>query len=372
MNQRPLKLLRKQFGNVPPSLPYRGGKALVAPPERFQGSSVATKTGETNNRHVWVELTDFRCSSKCPSKKPGNWHCLKDDEPVLISQLGVIKCKSGEHQGDVHQWGWNCGSEYHKGKLFFQSDMEEFTWALSQAVQLIGRMGSTSTRKRPPSQSFRGERPPAAPPERFQGSQYSEPYPLTGYAASSVARGTRGKDEYGGQLQEQRQLQRSKEASKQMLYSVYGNFLAILEEYEARQSAHRHFRRSKIAISDQSRNTDEETCCCSRPNSGPVKEQLKWKATLWSAVRAEQGCSMRQKDIFISQLYEILETNRTTHAQTSRPKPTISEATIRPNLPHIMAGKHEQVTLDSVFKADTSRAADCPRVRKPVDYEAFR
>ena len=41
------------------------------------------------------------------------------------------------------------------------------------------------------------------------------------------------------------------------------------------------------------------------------------------------------------------------------------------NLPHIMAGKHEQVTLDSEFKADTSRAAECPRVRKPVDYDAL-
>ncbi|KAH3783444.1 hypothetical protein DPMN_161382 [Dreissena polymorpha] len=52
-------------------------------------------------------------------------------------------------------------------------------------------------------------------------------------------------------------------------------------------------------------------------------------------------------------------------------RPTISEATIRSNLPHIMAGKHEQVTLDSAFKADTSRAAECPRVRKPVDYDAL-
>ncbi|KAH3783445.1 hypothetical protein DPMN_161383 [Dreissena polymorpha] len=43
-----------------------------------------------------------------------------------------------------------------------------------------------------------------------------------------------------------------------MVYSVFGNFLAILEEYEARQSPHRNIRRYDIAIADQSRKTDED------------------------------------------------------------------------------------------------------------------
>ncbi|KAH3783495.1 hypothetical protein DPMN_161433 [Dreissena polymorpha] len=66
------------------------------------------------------------------------------------------------------------------------------------------------------SQSYRGGRPPPAAPERYQGSQYSEPYSLTGYAASSVAMGTRGKDDR--QLQGQMQLQRSKEGWWLILY----------------------------------------------------------------------------------------------------------------------------------------------------------
>ncbi|KAH3783446.1 uncharacterized protein LOC127842232 [Dreissena polymorpha] len=94
------------------------------------------------SRNVWVRLSDFRCpSTQCPSKKPLKWRCFKDDEPVFLSQRGVIKCRSDEHRGDLCRWGWNCGSEYHKGE-FFRADMEGFTFALSQAVQLMGRMGS--------------------------------------------------------------------------------------------------------------------------------------------------------------------------------------------------------------------------------------
>ncbi|KAH3783435.1 uncharacterized protein LOC127842227 [Dreissena polymorpha] len=100
------------------------------------------KDAESVDKNVWVLLEDFQCPSKeCPSKKPFKWRCLKDDEPVFLSQLGVIKCQSELHRGDLSRWGWNCGSEYHKGE-FFHADVEGFTFALSQAVQLMARMGS--------------------------------------------------------------------------------------------------------------------------------------------------------------------------------------------------------------------------------------
>ncbi|KAH3783478.1 hypothetical protein DPMN_161416 [Dreissena polymorpha] len=50
-------------------------------------------------------------------------------------------CESGNHFGNICEWNWNCGSSYHKGR-FQRADMESFTFAFSQAVQLMGKMGS--------------------------------------------------------------------------------------------------------------------------------------------------------------------------------------------------------------------------------------
>ncbi|KAH3783467.1 hypothetical protein DPMN_161405 [Dreissena polymorpha] len=72
-----------------------------------------------------------------------------DDEPVFLSQRGVIKCRSGDHQGELCCWGWNCESEYHKGKYNdntvdndCEGYCEGYIFALSMAVQLVGTMGS--------------------------------------------------------------------------------------------------------------------------------------------------------------------------------------------------------------------------------------
>ncbi|KAH3783454.1 hypothetical protein DPMN_161392 [Dreissena polymorpha] len=71
--------------------------------------------------------------------------CSDDDEPVFLSQRGVVKCRSGDHQGELCRWGWNCESEYHKGKYndnTVDNDCEGYIFALSMAVQLVGTMGS--------------------------------------------------------------------------------------------------------------------------------------------------------------------------------------------------------------------------------------
>ncbi|XP_052227141.1 uncharacterized protein LOC127841970 [Dreissena polymorpha] len=96
------------------------------------------------SKNVWVKLKEFKCPSKhCTSKKPLKWRCAKDDHSVYLSQRGIIKCgsKGDQHRGDLSRWGWNCGSEYHKGK-FNRADFEGFTFAVSQAVQLMDKMGS--------------------------------------------------------------------------------------------------------------------------------------------------------------------------------------------------------------------------------------
>lgn len=88
----------------------------------------------------WIQLDDFKCPS-CPSTGGKSWVCAKDHRPVFLNEKGLIKCEGGTHTGPVITWRWNCGSDHHKGQ-FTAADMEGFTFALSQAVQLMKKGGS--------------------------------------------------------------------------------------------------------------------------------------------------------------------------------------------------------------------------------------
>ncbi|WAR20294.1 hypothetical protein MAR_002132 [Mya arenaria] len=91
---------------------------------------------------TWVQLKDFQCPSKqCPSKDPLTWVCKADKQNMFINERGKMSCSNGTHSGNVCEWGWKCGSDFHKGQ-YFKADIEGFTFALSQAVQLTGQMGS--------------------------------------------------------------------------------------------------------------------------------------------------------------------------------------------------------------------------------------
>ncbi|XP_052229021.1 uncharacterized protein LOC127843197 isoform X2 [Dreissena polymorpha] len=177
-------------------------------------------------------------------------------------------------------------------------------------------------------------------------------------------------------IQIQSQKQRSMEASKQMVYGVYGNVISIIEEHEKRESPNKRLAISDIQIPDQSRkgNDDIESIVetqlllfetqlktCPGEVRDQLGEELKQKTIKWCSVR--HGQEHDKTDKFIAQLYEILARGRTQHAFHSRPRPNINAEVMRENIPHLMRGKHDQSTLDQSFQHDTSRKAVAPNVR---------
>ncbi|XP_052225190.1 uncharacterized protein LOC127840814 [Dreissena polymorpha] len=164
---------------------------------------------------------------------------------------------------------------------------------------------------------------------------------MSGHVTPSVDSG----GSYKPQFQAQRQEQRSLEASKQMVYSVYGNVISILEEYEQRDSPGKRFARSDIHIPDQSRKGKDDVesivetqlllfetqlKACPSEVRNLLGEELKQKTIKWVAVR--HGQTHSKTDKFIAQLYEILAKGRTDHAFHSRPRPDIT--------PEVMREKH--------------------------------
>ncbi|XP_053391840.1 uncharacterized protein LOC128554596 [Mercenaria mercenaria] len=92
----------------------------------------------------WIQLVDFQCPA-CPDKRGGNWICASHGNPVYLNENGVMEC-STTCTGKVINWRWNCGSSYHNGE-YLKADLEGFTFALSQAVQLMTKGGSEWTAK---------------------------------------------------------------------------------------------------------------------------------------------------------------------------------------------------------------------------------
>ncbi|KAH3783477.1 uncharacterized protein LOC127842231 isoform X2 [Dreissena polymorpha] len=90
----------------------------------------------------WVQLENFQCpAASCPSKQPFTWVCAKDGNYTYMNALGKMKCRTNAHHGKIISWTWNCGDDFHNGE-YLAADLEGFTFALSQAVQLMGKMGS--------------------------------------------------------------------------------------------------------------------------------------------------------------------------------------------------------------------------------------
>ncbi|WAR20302.1 hypothetical protein MAR_002140 [Mya arenaria] len=89
---------------------------------------------------VWTKLENFQCPT-CPSGSGQDWVCAEDGSDIFINEKGVMECEDGLHSGNVCNWGWNCGSEYHKGR-YYKADYEGFVFAISQALQLTDKMGA--------------------------------------------------------------------------------------------------------------------------------------------------------------------------------------------------------------------------------------
>ncbi|XP_053374749.1 uncharacterized protein LOC123532212 isoform X2 [Mercenaria mercenaria] len=82
---------------------------------------------------------DFPCPACANQRISSDWTCT-DGEPLYLNELGVVECQSGKHSGKVINQTWKCESSYHNGQ-YQKADLEGFTFALSQAVQLMSEAG---------------------------------------------------------------------------------------------------------------------------------------------------------------------------------------------------------------------------------------
>lgn len=191
---------------------------------------------------------------------------------------------------------------------------------------------------------------------------------------------------YGSsQSQMQNQLQRSKEASKQMLYGTFGNALAILEEFEERENAMlrgRPLPKSRIHIPDQKYKSNDDiesivntqillfetqTRACPPEVLQELKDELKRRTIAWAAVREEMGIKgVHKTDMYVAKMYEILAKGRTQHTIPDRRG--VTEEVMRDSYQKMLHGDHDRRMVDESFKRDPSRRAAAPDTRTSEMY----
>ncbi|XP_052227588.1 uncharacterized protein LOC127842216 isoform X1 [Dreissena polymorpha] len=193
--------------------------------------------------------------------------------------------------------------------------------------------------------------------------------------------------EASGGVQQQAMLQRQRaaEASKQMLYGVYGNFVSILEEYEARTQKTKAAR-SNIALPDQSKKSvddvqsivqtqlllfETQQRACPKEVSQSVNKELRKKTLHWAAVREEKHMKPNETDKYICQLYEVLVKGKTKHEILEKPSKPVSAATIKENVKHIFKGKNDAMEIDQQFKQDDKKKATSPETRRSELDDAY-
>lgn len=184
------------------------------------------------------------------------------------------------------------------------------------------------------------------------------------------------------QAQIQKQLQRSLEASKQMLYGVFGNVITILEEYERRElqefKIQHNIPHSEIFIPDQRHKTfddiesnvecqlflfETQTKACPPEVLAALREELKSRTLGWSAVRAEIGLKeIHQTDRYIAQLYEILAKGGTFHQPFH--SDGVTEQVMKNGFQAMMNGDHDRAQLDKEFKENPYKDATGPKTRR--------
>ncbi|KAH3783472.1 uncharacterized protein LOC127842222 [Dreissena polymorpha] len=198
--------------------------------------------------------------------------------------------------------------------------------------------------------------------------------------------GTQPREASGGvQQQAMMQKQRAAEASKQMLYGVYGNFVSILEEYEARTQKTKAAR-SKIALPDQSKKSvddvqsivktqlllfETQQRACPKEVSQSLNKELRQKTLHWAAVREEKHMKQTDTDKYICQLYEVLVKGKTKHEIFEKPSKPVSAATIKKNVKHIFKGKNDAMEIDQQFKQDDKKKATSPETRRSELDDAY-
>lgn len=191
--------------------------------------------------------------------------------------------------------------------------------------------------------------------------------------------------DFRDQTQMQSQLQRSVEASKQMLYGTFENLIASLEEYEKREQNMKGISKplnmSNIRRPDQRRKKDEDvksnvetqillfetqSKACPPEALTALKEDLRHRILGWTAVRSDIP-GLHTTDGYIAKVYEILAKGQTAHNIPTCEN--VSEDVMRDSFQAIIYGDHDRQKLDSSFKKDPRKKAAAPDIRHSEMFE---
>lgn len=99
----------------------------------------------------WHVLDEFRCPVQgCEGGRiPCKWVCGEDNTLIQLAQTGFMKCSKSihgkaAHYGQVCVWRWDCGRHGdHPFSRYQEADFQGFVFALSHALQLTSKAGTT-------------------------------------------------------------------------------------------------------------------------------------------------------------------------------------------------------------------------------------
>ncbi|CAC5389873.1 unnamed protein product [Mytilus coruscus] len=175
--------------------------------------------------------------------------------------------------------------------------------------------------------------------------------------------------------QDEIQLQRSTEASKQMLYEVYANTIGILEEFEKRELSENSdnvpIQRSHIQIPDQSKKgkvdvqailqtqilileIQMKTCVPSIREL--ASEELRETTLKWEAVREKNKIDMSSTDYFAGQIFQIVSKQGTIHPLTFDQSPETIPNVTMDNMEQVLIQQFRIPAIDEEFSNGTKNA----------------
>ncbi|XP_063405636.1 uncharacterized protein LOC134689598 [Mytilus trossulus] len=191
-----------------------------------------------------------------------------------------------------------------------------------------------------------------------------------------------GPEEFGRhqqQAQELKHCQRSADASAQMVYEVFGNCIAILEEYEQREQKTSRLSKSNIAMVDQSHKSEKDVKriveaqllmletqikSCRDDVRDTVIQQLKDSTMEWCGERHDRQLPTDTiTDKFAGQIYEILSRGRTSHPKEFYQKPGDVQGVGIDQMQQVLAAQHKIGEHDRQFEGSSTKKAKKPSVR---------
>lgn len=179
----------------------------------------------------------------------------------------------------------------------------------------------------------------------------------------------------------QLEMQRSVEASKQMVYEGFENTIAILEEFEERENRNKrimtHIQRSPVNMPDQSKKTDYDiktileaqilllefqmkTCDATIRND--VSNDLQHKTLQWIASREALNIQQGQTDKFTAQVYDVASQKETQHPEKFYRSPHSIENVTMKHLETTVSEQFRISVMDREY-GDNQKKATIPTTR---------